>query len=265
MKAPKASPIQDGKTEALRVSGVCFSYGDSPVLRHVDFPVEAGTFTVVLGRNGSGKSTLFRLLAGILRPQKGTVSVFGRPLHDLSFRERTRLLGFLPQHHHPVFPFSVEDVVLTGRAAWVGFTPKEEDRLAAARALERLGIAHLRGKPYTELSGGEQQLVLIARVLAQNPRLLLLDEPTSHLDFVNANRLLALIRESLCPEMTVVSILHDPNLAFRHGTHFLFLAEGKILRPSEEIAPWDRELLRLVYGVAMETVPYGDRAFVVPD
>lgn len=256
--------IHDSEPEALRVSGVHFCYDGSPVLRDVSFDVKPGTFTVVLGRNGSGKSTLFRIIVGMLRPQSGTVSVFGRSLHDLSLRERTHLLGFLPQHHHALFPFAVEDVVLTGRAAWVGLTPKEEDRCAALEAMERLGIGHLKGKPYTALSGGEQQLVLIARVLAQNPRLLLLDEPTSHLDFVNANRLLALVRKSLCPPMTVLAILHDPNLAFRHGTHFLFLVDGKIAQPPEETPPWDRDWLCRVYGMAVETVPYGGRAFVIP-
>ncbi len=264
MKEPGTFPIHDSKIEALRVWRVHFSYNGSPVLRDVNFDVKPGTFSVVLGRNGSGKSTLFRIIVGMLRPQSGTVSVFGRTFHDLSLRERTRLLGFLPQHHHAVFPFAVEDVVLTGRAAWVGLMPKEEDRRAALEAMERLGIGHLRGKPYTALSGGEQQLVLIARVLAQNPRLLLLDEPTSHLDFVNANRLLALVRESLCPHMTVVAILHDPNLAFRHGTHFLFLVDGTIVQLPEKTPPWDRHWLSRVYGMAVETVPYGDRAFVVP-
>ncbi|MBC7358372.1 MAG: ABC transporter ATP-binding protein [Desulfacinum sp.] len=252
------------ENEALKVSGVHFSYGARPVLHNVNFSVPPGTFTVVLGRNGSGKSTLFRIIVGLLRPHQGTVSVFGRPVQTLSFRERTRFLGFLPQHHHPVFPFSVEDVVLTGRAAWAGLTPKEEDRAMAVEALERLGIGHLKGKPYTELSGGEQQLVLIARVLAQSPRVLLLDEPTSHLDFVNANRLLALIRECLCPHMTVVGILHDPNLAFRHGSHFLFLSDGEMVQASEELRPWDPDLLHRVYGMSVETVPYGNRAFVIP-
>lgn len=252
------------EAEALEVRGLCFSYGTRLILRDVNFSVKSGTFTVVLGRNGSGKSTLFRIIAGLLRPQKGTVSIFGQPLHALSFRERTRLLGFLPQQHHPVFPFAVEDVVLTGRAAWVGWTPKAEDRATAVQALERLGIGHLKDMPYTELSGGEQQMVLIARVLAQNPRVLLLDEPTSHLDFVNANRLLALVRHSLCPHMTVVAILHDPNLAFQHGTHFLYLTQGHIVQLEEGSSPWDADLISRVYGIPVEIVPYRDRALVVP-
>ncbi len=263
MKAIKI--LSDDDSEALLVHKLTFAYDSLEVLRDVTFRVAAGSFTVVMGRNGSGKSTLFRLLVGLLKPLQGSVTVFGHNLHDLAFRDRTRLMGFLPQHHSPIFPFRVLDVVLTGRAAHVGLTPRDIDREAALEALARLNIEHLAQKPYTDLSGGEQQLVLIARVLAQKPRLLLLDEPTSHLDFVNANRLLELIRNSLCPEMTVVAILHDPNLAFWHGNDFLFLVDGQVLTPDPRTVPWSSILLQRVYGMGLDTLSWKDRVVVVPE
>ena len=264
MKDRQGCDASAGNEAALCVRHLRFAYGGVEVLRHVSFDIKPQRLTVLLGRNGSGKSTLFRLLVGLLKPQEGRIAVFGRDLHRLSLKERTRLLGFLPQHHHPVFPFSVEDVVLTGRAVHAGLVPKAQDRAAVWEALEQLGIEPLASKPYTELSGGEQQLVLIARVLAQKPKVLLLDEPTSHLDFVNAHRLMALVRDSLCAHMTVVAILHDPNLAFQHGTDYLFLADGHVFQPDSGRDPWNSALLEQVYGVPMETVSFGNRAVVVP-
>ncbi len=172
MKTAHDSGSSPANEAALCVRKLRFAYGDAEVLRRVSFDIKPRSFTVLLGRNGSGKSTLFRLLVGLLKPREGSIAVFGRELHQLPLRERSRLLGFLPQHHHPVFPFSVEDVVLTGRAAHVGLVPKAHDRAVVREALEQLGIEHLIAKPYTELSGGEQQLVLIARVLAQKPKVL---------------------------------------------------------------------------------------------
>ena len=121
-------------------------------------------------------------------------------------------------------------MVLTGRASYVTWVPKPEDVALGIEALERVGIIHLRERPYTELSGGEQQLVRIARVLAQQPRLILLDEPSSHLDFLNQAHLLQLIRELVDADLTVLAVLHDPNSAFLYGDHFVFLKDGSVER-----------------------------------
>lgn len=264
MMAVKGPRTTAETKDALWVRDLAFAYDGFEVLRGVSFRVSPGRFAVIMGRNGCGKSTLFRVIAGLLKPQRGSIRVFGCDLHDLGFRDRTHLIGFLPQQHHAIFPFRVFDVVLTGRAAHVGLNPKPQDREAAMEAVARLSIEHLAEKPYTDLSGGEQQLVLIARVLAQKPRLLLLDEPTAHLDFVNANRLLQLIRHSLCPEMTVVAIVHDPNLAFWHGDDFFFLVDGHVFTPDSRTPPWSSDLLQRVYGIPVDTLPWKDRAIVVP-
>ena len=251
-------------TAAIQVDHLSFNYADRPILRDVSVQVPEGKFTVLLGQNGSGKSTLLRIVSGTLGFDLGTVLVLGEDLGGLSSGQRARLVGYLPQHHRPVFPFSVQDVVLTGRASYVVWTPKKEDEEKAVRALERVGILHLRWRPFTELSGGEQQMVRIARVLAQEPRLVLLDEPTSHLDFLNQSKLLNLVRELVDARLTVLAVLHDPNSAFLYGDHFLLLKGGVVQELDPAQQAWDRQVLERLYDAELETIPYGQRAIVVP-
>ena len=179
-----------GLSPAITVEKLSFAYEERPILDEISLEIPSGQFTVLLGKNGSGKSTLMRILGGMLEFERGEVRIMGEELRSFSTRGRAKVLGYLPQHHRPVFPFAVEDVVLTGRASYVSYAPRQEDLDIAVEALRRIGILHLRERPYTELSGGEQQMVRIARVLAQQPRLILLDEPTSHLDFLNQAHLL---------------------------------------------------------------------------
>ena len=248
----------------LKGAHLSFSYGRRPVLSDVSFQIQPGEFTIILGKNGSGKSTLLRIMAGLLKPESGSLQVMGRDLTGLSLSERAKVIGYLPQFHRPIFPFSVEDVVLTGRASHVNLIPGHEDRRLALSALERTGIIHLRSRPFTELSGGEQQLVMIARVLAQEPRIVLLDEPTAHLDFLNQARLLRLVRELVNAELAVVAVLHDPNIAFLYGDRFIFLRDGQMESWNSSQKPWDTEILQRVYGTEVRSIPYRDRALVIP-
>jgi iron complex transport system ATP-binding protein len=242
-----------------------FRYGNREVLKTVTIEIPGGRFTVILGRNGSGKSTLLRIAAGLLKPERGTLQAMGRDLNRLSLSERAKIIGYLPQFHRPVFPFAVEDVVLTGRASYVNLMPRERDRSIALGALERVGISHLRARPFTELSGGEQQLVLIARVLAQEPKLILLDEPTTHLDLLNQARLLRLVKEFVTAGLAVVAVLHDPNLAFLYGDRFVFLRDGEAETWDSFQKPWNTEILRRVYGTRVCSIPYRDRALVISE
>ncbi len=250
---------------AIRIQNVTFLYDARTVLNDVSLALPAGSFSVLLGRNGSGKSTLLRIMAGIAHPRKGRVKYFGDDGGRMTSRKRAGIVGYLPQQHRSVFPFAVEDVVLTGRASYVTLVPGEKDRRAARDALERVGMLHLRDRAYTELSGGEQQMVMIARVLAQEPRIVLLDEPTSHLDFINQARLLALLRSLVALDLTVGAVLHDPNLAFLYGDYFFFLKDGQAHTVDEGRNPWDREFLKSLYGVDLISVPFGERALIVPE
>jgi len=250
---------------SLDVHELRFAYAAQPVLRGVSFRVEPGALSALLGPNGSGKSTLLKHLAGFLPARQGRVRVLGRDLAGLSLRERARLIGFLPQSHVPVFPFRVAEVVLTGRAAGITFLPGRKDREKAAEAMARVGIAHLADRPYSELSGGERQLVLIARVLAQEPRVFLLDEPLAHLDIANQVRVVRLLKELAAAGLTVLIVMHDPNLALLFADGIVVLKEGRVLRfgPHGEMA--DRRLYEEAYGVALAAVPFGDRFLLVPD
>lgn len=248
---------------AIHISNLSYRYGNQAVLEHIDVDIAAGRFTVVLGKNGCGKSTLFRLIAGFLKSNDGEISLFGRSIATFSDRERARILGFLPQHHRPVFPFTVLDVVLTGRAGHVQFTPKEEDRLLAHQALVRIGITALERRLFTELSGGEQQLVMLARILAQKPQIILLDEPISHLDFAYQAKVMNIIGELVRENITVVAILHDPNIAALYGDDFLCLKDGRL------IDGYDRrqlpsEVLEKVYGIKLTVIQFAEKNLVMP-
>jgi iron complex transport system ATP-binding protein len=249
---------------AISIENLYFSYADCPILKNINLKVSARKFSVILGKNGCGKSTLFKVLTGINRFKKGSISILGENIEKLSVRQRAKKIGYLQQQHRPVFPFSVMDVVLTGRASHVALIPKKEDRIKAEAAIDRVGIGHLKNRPFTELSGGEQQMAMIARVLAQEPKVILLDEPTSHLDIFNQARILKLARDLVDSGLTILTILHDPNSAFVYGDEFIFLKEGMVYPLSSHQKPWDKEVLSQVYDSALTTIDYGNRALVIP-
>lgn len=249
---------------ALTVENLSYRYGTARVLDGVSFSAPLGALTVILGRNGCGKSTLLKALAGINPVQEGCVKIGGHDLALLSGAERASLVGYLPQFHQTVFPFSVEDVVLTGRAAYVLSTPSRGNREKARQAIADVGIEQLATRPYSELSGGERQMVMIARVLAQNPKVILLDEPASHLDLANQHRLFAVIRRMTAAGTAVVAVLHDPNMAFLNADRVIFLREGRIAVPSGGCPPWDPSFIGEIYGVPLRSIPYGERALVIP-
>lgn len=249
---------------AIRVDRIRFSHPSGFSLEDVSLHVPSGRLSVLLGKNGSGKSTLLRLLAGMEAPESGRIEVFGQDLARLSPAARARLIGYLPQFHSPVFPYTVEEVVLTGRAPYVFTVPRARDREKAGEALATVGMEGLRKRPYTELSGGERQLVMMARVLAQEPRVVLLDEPVSHLDLSNQSRLLHLLKRLVEEGITALAVLHDPNVAFAYGDHFFFMKGGAIRRPGPGQAPWDAAFLEDLFDTRLETVPHNGRALVLP-
>lgn len=248
---------------AIEIKDLSFGYRDLDILTGVSATIFKNAFTVILGQNGSGKSTLLRLIAGLLPFSDGRIRVCGKDIKGLGPRERAKTIGFLAQKHKPVFPFTVEDVVLTGRSAHIGVVPKKQDRLAAAAAMERAGIGHLKKRLYTELSGGEQQLVMIARALAQEPSVLLLDEPISHLDYNNQLKIIKLLRQLAKEGIAVVAVLHDPNMAFLFGDRFLFVHEGK-LHPGGGPEPWNDPVLKRIFHENITPVAHGDRFVLIP-
>ena len=212
----------------IRLDNVSFQYAERPVLDGVSFDVRRGDFLSILGPNGCGKSTLLRLMTGILKPQQGALFLDDRPLSGFHRKDLARLIGYVPQETAWLFPFTVMEVVLMGRTpylhAW-GFEA-ERDLEIARYALQQTDVLHLENKPITAISGGERQRVLIARALAQEPALLLLDEPNAHLDLyhqIEVFRILQRQREQ--QGTTVVSVSHDLNLAAAFSSTLVLMTE----------------------------------------
>ena len=223
----------------------------APVFDHVDLDVADGETLCVLGPNGIGKSTLLRCLSGLLRPDRGTVMLRGRPLTSMARPDIAKLLALVPQSHQTVFAFPVRLVVEMGRAPHLGWfdTPGPEDRERAEAAMRELGIAHLADAPCTEISGGEQQLVQIARVLTQDPKLLILDEPTAHLDFANQARFLALLRRLARKGLAIVFTTHAPDQAHALADRTLILSRQDPPRIGPTAELLTEAVLSRLYGL----------------
>ncbi|MBR4691778.1 MAG: ABC transporter ATP-binding protein [Oscillospiraceae bacterium] len=239
------------------VRGLRFAYPNGhQVINDASFTLDEGEVLTILGPNGAGKSTLFNCLANIRRPTGGEILLGGSPMDKLSVKEVAGLIGYVQQTHIAVFDYTVIYFVMMGRAARVGVfsRPKAEDRAIAMQALETLGIAHLAERPYTAISGGERQLVLIARALTQQPKAILLDEPTSHLDFGRSTLILELVRELQAKGYSVIMTTHDPNHAVLLGEKAALLDRSGILRvgPAEEIVT--EENLRPLYRSELHIV-----------
>ncbi len=236
----------------VEAEGVGLILQGATVLDRIDLRVEEGSFLGVIGPNGAGKSSLLRVLTGLLRPTYGRVLLEGVPLQRYSARERARRMALLSQNPHSGFGFTVEEVVSMGRYAHRGrFEPPSlRDLEAVAEAMQATGVAGLAGRPITQLSGGERQRSFLARALAQEPRVLFLDEPTSNLDIRYQLEILSLIA-SLNREkgLTVVMAIHDLTWAARYCTHILALKEGRQVAYGPARQVLTDELIERLYGV----------------
>ncbi len=249
-----------------RLSGVTAGYRARGVLRGVELSVEAGEAIALLGPNGSGKTTLLRVLAGTLAPTTGSVELFGRSLGAWSRAEIARVVTVLPQGMELPDGFRVADVVALGRVphATSRFGVPPEDVAIVTEALADAGASELAGRPVGELSGGERQRVLLAMALAQQPRLLLMDEPTLHLDLGHQLALLELVAHlRQARDLTVVAVLHDPNLAVRFADRILLLHAGRLVPAGGGGVPLDLAAAARAFGVPLEEAVTEDGASVI--
>jgi ABC-type cobalamin/Fe3+-siderophores transport system ATPase subunit len=250
----------------LAMRNVSAGYGARTVISEICASFRSGEVVCMLGPNGCGKTTLFKALLGLI-PSQGDLLFGARSLRTLSSRERARTLAYVPQVHSPPFPFSALDVVLMGRTPFVGVfsAPSPADTDEAVRTMGMLRIGHLCDRDYSQLSGGERQLVLIARALAQAPRFLVMDEPTSHLDFGNQIRALNLIRELATSDMGVILTTHVPDHAFMCASRVIALLDGRIVGSGPPHEVLTRELLREMYRVDVDVVSVArGRSMCVP-
>ena len=229
-------------------------YPDHTVGRGLDVALSTGEVLALLGPNGGGKTTLLKTLLGLLKPKAGKVRLGDRPLDEYTIRERARVIAYVPQVHIGTFAFTVETVVLMGRTAHGNLfsRPTTHDREVAHSVLERFGISGLANRPYTMISGGERQLVLLARALAQEPRFIVLDEPTASLDFGNQGKVMNEIRALAKSGHGVLFTTHDPNHALRAADRAYLLRDGVRIADGPAAAVLNREQLKALYQASIE-------------
>ncbi|GAB2466601.1 heme ABC transporter ATP-binding protein [Xylanimonas ulmi] len=240
----------------LRARGATVRAGDATLLDGVDLDVDAGEVLAVVGPNGAGKSTLLAVVAGDRVPDAGTVTWTGTPLAAVRPAELARLRGVLLQENHLSFPFRVVDVVRMGRAPWRGDPAQDDDERVVAAALEAADVAHLAARTYPTLSGGERARASLARVLAQEPALLLLDEPTAALDVRHQERVLAQARARARAGDAVVAVLHDLALAAAWADRVLVLDRGRVAGLGAPDQVLTSELLTRVYAHPIDVVAH---------
>jgi iron complex transport system ATP-binding protein len=255
----------------LAAENLGFGYRDRRIGSEVTLELAAGEVLCLLGPNGSGKTTLFKTLLGLLPAQGGRVLIDGRDARMLSRDAIARQVSYVPQAHAAFFPYTVRETVLMGRIAHLGLfaAPAARDHAAALDAIRRMGIAHLADAVYTQISGGERQLTLIARALAQDARMVIMDEPTANLDFGNQVRVLERIRLLADEGIGVLLSTHDPDHAFLCADRVAMLHQGRLMACGAAEAVMTTGNLQQLYGVgiAVTTVALaqgGARRLCVP-
>ena len=251
----------------ISISGLRFSYGapDPTVLENLSLEIPAGSITTVLGPNGTGKTTLLHLILGMLSPQAGSIQIDGRLQSKEARRHMSRLISLVPQGEYVAFDFSLLEYVLLGRAPYLGTLqlPSESDYEIALDALRSTGLLELRHRPVPNLSGGERQLAMVARALAQQTSILLLDEPTSHLDLGNKWRVLNLLCDLSRKGVTIVLTTHDPNIASAIADHVVFVRDGNVLASGAKTDVFTSENLTRTYGLCVEVLEVRGKPMVL--
>jgi iron complex transport system ATP-binding protein len=234
----------------LTINKLAFKYGGNPVLKDITIEVGLGELLCIVGPNGSGKSTLLKCINRILKTQQNTVLIDGKDAGKINLKELSKMMGYVPQSSMSTFPFTVFDVVLMGRKPYIHWSLSERDSEIVAEMLDYLGISELAMRHYNELSGGEQQKVIIARALTQQPQILLLDEPTSSLDIKHQLEILCILRSlAQTKHCSVIMAMHDLNLAGRFSDRMLMLKQGCIYAVGTPEDVLTEENIDSVYGI----------------
>ncbi|HNS09734.1 MAG TPA: ABC transporter ATP-binding protein [Candidatus Ozemobacteraceae bacterium] len=251
---------------AIAVENLCFHYDSrKPVLDSLSFTIEAGSVTSILGPNGSGKTTLLKLLLGLKQPVSGTILIAGRPIDQIPLAERAKLLAYVPQQHSPIFSYKSLDVAAMGRVPHAGIfcSLKKNDLEIARQNMARLGIEHLADRPYTEISGGEQQLVLIARALSQGAGILILDEPVAGLDYGNQLLLLKHLRNLAGSGITCIKTTHYPEHALWTSDQAIFIKNGRVAACGSSEKIINSEMLQQIYGAKINVIETNAGAYKI--
>jgi iron complex transport system ATP-binding protein len=253
-------------TPCLSLGKIEFSYTPGkPVLRDISFEIQPGSVNTILGPNGAGKSTLLHLVLGLLIPQVGSIKIGGFPLTSYSRRDLSRMVSLVPQREVVPFEYSVREYILLGRTPHLGYfdMPGSADLQVVAKALQRLDLEDIADRKMNTLSGGEQQLVLIGRTLAQEARFLLLDEPTAHLDLGNKKRILSLLASLSQEGITVLFTTHDPESASLVASSVILMREGRILKQGALDKTFTSRLLSETYGTPLKVIDQNGQKIVL--
>ncbi|GBF36572.1 ABC transporter ATP-binding protein [Methanofervidicoccus abyssi] len=252
----------------IEIKNLHFAYsGDRYILEDISFKVGRGELCGIFGPNGVGKSTLFKCIIGFLKPKIGKIYVDGRDITKMSIENIAKLIAYVPQEHRPPFPYLVKEIVLMGRTPHLGgiFGPKKIDMDKAIEAMEVVGISHLAERPYTELSGGQRQLVLLARALAQETGVMVLDEPTSALDFRNQLKIWNTLKRLTEDGISVVVSVHDPNHMLWFCDRVIVLHRGKIIANGKPYEVITEDVLNTLYGNICRIKELDSIKIVIPD
>jgi iron complex transport system ATP-binding protein len=250
---------------SIEVANLRFSYGENRVLDDVTFTACRNQLLSVLGPNGVGKTTLFRCILGLLGGYEGQILLDGVDIKGLGIEEMAKLVAYIPQLHYPSFNYSVFDMVLMGTTVQVSAlsSPGKRQEKLVERALKRLGIYHLKSRGFARISGGERQLVLVARALAQGTKILVMDEPTSNLDFGNQVRVLTEIKSLVKEGYTIIQSTHNPDQTFLFSDKVMAIKEGRVIAWGTPAEIYTADLIYNLYGVEVEMESlYHDQARV---
>lgn len=245
----------------LQINNLYGGYGKSDVLKDISFSVETGEILYIIGKNGSGKSTIFKFLLRFLTPSKGEILLNNKPIESYSTKEFAKYIAYIPQSHSTVFGYNVLDIVMMGRTPHLinlG-SPSDEDYQKTYNTLELLGISHMAYKNYTKLSGGERQLVLIARAICQDAKLLIMDEPTANLDYANQKIILNTVQKLSDSGYTIIMSTHSIDQPLATSSKILLIKNGKCIGYGNTSDTLTSESLECIYGIPMDILSVFDR------
>lgn len=249
--------------EMIRLENISFSYNGKKVLHDIRHDFMQGSFTAVMGPNGSGKTTLIRLINGILKPLEGEINIEGKNLARIKAGTLAQQMAYVPQMQANIFPATVFDTVLLGRKPYIRWVPSPTDKEITSKLLVRLGLDDIAMKDINRLSSGQRQRVFIARALAQEPQVLLLDEPTANLDLQHQHDVMGLLNELRQSGITIVVAIHDLNLALKYCSHFMLLDHGRQVAQGEDKII-TKELVEKIYRVRVKIIKENGSTFIVP-